>query len=312
MSLGITGNIISSIIYDAAKGIHKAFNNPLKLALQDTNNHFSKEYGIEISTRVLSKIIEGDVGLKEMEQFKSGIDFIQSGPLALQMALLGLPYTGEDQSEVYPLAQQVMNYFIRQFEFRLMENPETALQAISSYIKIYNNKASAEHEQIINEIQKLNNNIIILLDSLTPLDTRIEELILVLEDRAEAINNLLISSPQFESHLSQFKDLHIKHIQSLKERKLFYAHEIINKIHSILCRIEGHPSWDSKLSYSGLKYDNINDSPISEGALATNIYLLGNHILSLTQLIEVLNRVTEVDQIFFTYMSILKSAKKPN
>ena len=152
--LVITGNIIAAILYDAAKGIYRKFNDPFRKALEDTSVYFYKEKNIEFSVDSLENILEGDVAAQEIEKFKAGDGFIDDDRLALQFAIFGDLHF-EDESKVLPIAKEVLNYFIERFQHYLLAEPKTGLPTLASYIKIYGESAHAEHFQIMKTLQDI-------------------------------------------------------------------------------------------------------------------------------------------------------------
>jgi len=151
---GIGASIIAAVLYDASKGIYRRFNKPFSRALDDTSVYFSKERGIEFKVEQLKSILEGDIGTSEIECFKRGEDFIDRDKLALQFAIFGGLYF-DDESQILPVAKEILDYFIEKFEHHLLANRETGLSTIANYIKILQQSHRAGHEQVITMLQTI-------------------------------------------------------------------------------------------------------------------------------------------------------------
>ena len=163
LELGITGSLLASIIYDAAKGIYRKFNDPLNEALEDTNRHFSQTRGIEFKIDTLTKILAGEIATEQIEQFRAGAGVIDADKIALQLAIFGDLYF-EDESQILPTARDILNYLVSRFEHHLLSQPETGLELIASYEKIHytqiSNQIHSTHSHILHEIQSLRDLII--------------------------------------------------------------------------------------------------------------------------------------------------------
>ncbi len=150
----LTANIIAAIIYDAAKNIYRKFNDPFKKALDDTSLYFYKNQNIEFDTANLKKILEGDISFEQIEKFRSGEGFIDEVELAYQFAAYGDLYF-EDQSQIFPIAKEILTHFIKRFEFYLLSDPKSGLLVISNYIKEHGKLNQIEHRQIIALLQNI-------------------------------------------------------------------------------------------------------------------------------------------------------------
>lgn len=176
--LGITGNLIAAILYDAAKGIYQGFNDPFNKALKDTSIYFLQEKDIEIRIGKLRKILEGDIAAEEIERFRTGEGFIDGDKLALQFAIFGELYF-EDESEILPTAREIFCYFIKRFEYYLLEDFKTGLPTLASYIEIHRKQSSGEHSRIINTLHRVQEDIERLAAGPSPMSIRrvLEEIV---------------------------------------------------------------------------------------------------------------------------------------
>lgn len=159
--LGITGNIIAAILYDAAKNTFRGFNSHFKKALNETSIYFSKEKGIEFRTEKLRKILEGDVKEAELNQLKSGACLIDRNKLALEFATYGEIYFPNEE-ETLPMALEILNYFLYRFEYHLLSDPTASPKVILNYVKAIQKSSQSMHESsqsmyadIINLLQKI-------------------------------------------------------------------------------------------------------------------------------------------------------------
>jgi len=150
--IGISGNLVAAILYDAAKGIYRKFNDPLSKALEDTSVYFLKKKNVEFRIDKFLAILKGDVS--EIEKLKSGESLIDGDEFALQFVALGDLHF-EDQSEILPIAKEIVDYFIERFEFYLLTDPKTDSVVLREYIKRYSQLSHLEHSQIISNQQMM-------------------------------------------------------------------------------------------------------------------------------------------------------------
>jgi hypothetical protein len=81
---------------------------------------------------------------------------------------------------------------------------------------------------------------------INPIRDRVDELIAILENRAKNIR--LELSPYYKyapvkKYLRQFKELHEKHVSSLRDGRLIQAHEVLSEIHKLSADLESDEFW---------------------------------------------------------------------
>ena len=91
-----------------------------------------------------------------------------------------------------------------------------------------------------------------------PIRSRVDELIAILEHRAERI--LTGIGPFFkyapvQKYIKDFKKLHQRHITSLRNGNIIEAHEVLSEIHKISSDLERNEFWTShRIERPGVKY----------------------------------------------------------
>ena len=82
----------------------------------------------------------------------------------------------------------------------------------------------------------------------SPIRNGLDELILILEQRAEIIVNRLQPFYRYakvKDYISTFKNLHDRHIESLRNGNVILAHELLGQIHKISADLESDEFWRS-------------------------------------------------------------------
>jgi hypothetical protein len=144
--IGVSGNLLAAILYDAGRGRYCGFNSMLEKALDDTNIHF-QEKGIEFRTAELREILSGHVAERELERFKQGDRFINGDELAKEFASLGDLYF-QDESLALTKAREILQFFLERFEGYQLADAKTNAPVLLSYLKILSRAASEEHKQM--------------------------------------------------------------------------------------------------------------------------------------------------------------------
>jgi len=109
---------------------------------------------------------------------------------------------------------------------------DLAWKMISDLAREFSNTLSPENPSV----EKVQNQILI-----DPIKDRLEELIAVLEDRARRIREQLSQYYKYapvKKYLRQFKELHERHIDSLKGGRIIQAHELLGEIHKLSANLE--------------------------------------------------------------------------
>jgi hypothetical protein len=241
--MGITGvgdSLIASLIYAAGNKLWINWNPPLILAIEATCSHFAKNENIEISFDQLINIINGDVGKKQLNKFKSGEDYIRDEELALQFAVFkGDELYGFQENEKLDIARKIMKYFKESFLSFLLESPSTGFKVSDSLQKLRQKELRSDHDKIVNLLELIFKQITKLQDTLKKNDSSQETLQIVRKQKYKTIHLRsrsnafcsIISSPEFKREgnltieyiLDQFGifyeiiDYDINHLVDLKQ-----------------------------------------------------------------------------------------------
>ena len=131
MLQSILTSVVASIFLDTAKKMSKEFRSPLKRALEDTSIFFSKQRGIEINTKRLAHIIDG-----EFAQHFSKNYFTDTGTLEYKTFLLEFAENAdiffEDENRMIEVAADILEYYAHQFERHILNQDH--LKFFKSYL----------------------------------------------------------------------------------------------------------------------------------------------------------------------------------
>ncbi|MBF0452210.1 MAG: hypothetical protein HQK75_16025 [Candidatus Magnetomorum sp.] len=119
MIQSISTSIFASFFLDAAKNIYKKFNPPLKRALEDTSVYFSTHRSIELNTKRLQSIIDGEFAQQLMERFQSDQDSIDEKAFALEFANFADLYF-ENEQQTIAVTTEILEFFSRQLERHIL------------------------------------------------------------------------------------------------------------------------------------------------------------------------------------------------
>jgi tetratricopeptide (TPR) repeat protein len=152
-SIGIAGNLLASMIYDAALGRYRGFNTAIYEAALATAGHFSKEGKIEFEATSLLAIIEGK-SASDIERFRDGDRFIDGDQLAIEFAQVTDIYV-EDEAERLPVAKEILSFFIRKLEHILIKSPDTGLAMVMSYIRAIRERSAIDHMEVMDNLSQV-------------------------------------------------------------------------------------------------------------------------------------------------------------
>jgi tetratricopeptide (TPR) repeat protein len=149
-AIGIAGNLLASIMYDAALGRYRGFNDALFEAAVATSSYFSRERQVEFDAQSLLELLNGKHA-EDVQRFKDGDRFIEGDRLAVEFVRAADLYF-DDESVILPIAKEILSDFVRRLEHILIRSPETGLAMVMSYVRAIREQATGDHREVMDSL----------------------------------------------------------------------------------------------------------------------------------------------------------------